>query len=146
MSQGQIQTSRGHEVCCSHDHALFPCRVAAAAAAGSTSLAVRGRLVARPSVGGRGDLKRAQEPGQEDRRERWRVVVAMDLVAGTAAGSAGQIGPCTLGRARGARKAAESPKREEHGAQKERVVRVAWRARWVVCTHVDVGENDRVAQ
>jgi hypothetical protein len=58
--QGQIQTSRGHEVCCSHDHALFPCR-AAAAAAGQTSPALQGRLVA--SVGGRGDPERAQEPG-----------------------------------------------------------------------------------
>jgi hypothetical protein len=61
-------------------------------------------------------------------------------------GSARQVGPCTLGRARGARKAAGNPKREEHGAQKERVVRVAWHARWAVCTRVDVGENVRVAQ
>jgi hypothetical protein len=70
----------------------------------------------------------------------------MGPVAVGTAGSAGQVGPCTLGRARGARKAAGSPKREEHGAQKERVVRVAWHARWVVYTRVDVGENVRVAQ
>ena len=67
------------------------------------------------------------------------------VVVGTA-GSAGQVGPCTLVRARGARKAAGSSKREEHGAQKGRVDHVAWHARWVACTHVDVGENVRVAQ
>jgi hypothetical protein len=61
-------------------------------------------------------------------------------------GSAGQVGPCTLGRARGARKVAESPKREEHGEQKGHVVREAWHARWVVCTRVGAGENVRVAQ
>ena len=70
----------------------------------------------------------------------------MGPVAVGTAGSAGQVGPCTLGKARGAQKAAGSPKREEHGAQKERVVRVAWHARRVVCTRVDVGENVRVAQ
>ena len=70
----------------------------------------------------------------------------MGPVAVGTAGSAGQVGPCTLGRARGARKAAGSPKREEHGAQKGRVVRVAWHARWVVCTRVEVGENVHVAQ
>jgi hypothetical protein len=70
----------------------------------------------------------------------------MGPVAVGTAGSAGQVGPCTLGRARGARKAAESPKRVARGAQKERVVRVAWHVRWAVCTHVDVGENVRVAQ
>lgn len=65
----------------------------------------------------------------------------------TAAGtnSAGQVSPCTLVRARGARKAAGSPKREG-GAQKERAVHVAWHVRSVVCTRVDVGENVRVAQ
>jgi hypothetical protein len=64
MSQGQIQTSRGHEVCYySHDHALFPCRAVAAAAAGWTSPALRGRLAARPSVGARGDREWAQGPG-----------------------------------------------------------------------------------
>jgi hypothetical protein len=66
MSQGQIQTSRGREVCYSHDHALFPCRAAAVvvvAAAGLTSPALRGRLVARPSVGERGDPERAQGLG-----------------------------------------------------------------------------------
>lgn len=47
-------------------------------------------------------------------------------------GNARQVGPCTLGRARGARK--------------ERVVRVAWHVRLVVCTRVGVGENVRVAQ
>jgi hypothetical protein len=70
----------------------------------------------------------------------------MDPVAVGTAGSAGQVGPCTLGRARGARKAVGSPKREEHGAQKEHVVRVAWHVRWAVCTRVDVGEDVRVAQ
>ena len=71
----------------------------------------------------------------------------MGPVAVGTAGSAGQVGPCTLGKVRGARKAVVvSPKREEHGAQKARVVRVVWHARWVVCTRVDVGENDRVAQ
>lgn len=65
MSQGQIQTSRGHEVCYySHDHALFPCRaVAAVAAAGLTSPALQGRLAARPSVGVRGDPEWAQGLG-----------------------------------------------------------------------------------
>jgi hypothetical protein len=67
------------------------------------------------------------------------------VVVGTT-GSAGQVGPCTLGRARGARKAAGSPKRGVRGAQKERVVRVAWHGRWAVCIRVDVGENVRVAQ
>ena len=62
------------------------------------------------------------------------------------AGSVEQVGPCTLGRARGGRKAAGSPKREVRGAQKERVVRVAWHARWVVCNSDDGGENVRVAQ
>jgi hypothetical protein len=71
MSQlGQIQTSLGHEVCYSHDHALFPCRAAAAEAAGLTSLELRGRLVVRPSVGALGDPEWAQGLGQEDRRER----------------------------------------------------------------------------
>jgi hypothetical protein len=70
----------------------------------------------------------------------------MDPVAVGTAGSAGQVGPCTLGRARGARKAGGSPKRAVRGAQKERVVRVAWHARWVVCIRVDVGEDVRVAQ
>ena len=60
-------------------------------------------------------------------------------------GSAGQVSPCTLGRAREARKAAGSPKREG-GVQKERAVRVAWHERSVVYTRVDVGENVRVAQ
>ena len=63
MSQGQIQTSRGHEVCYSHDHAPFPCRVVVVVAAGSTSRALRGRLAARPSVGERGDPGRAQRLG-----------------------------------------------------------------------------------
>jgi len=60
MSQGQIQTSHGHEVCYSHDHALFPCcRVAVAA--GLTLPVLRGHLVA--SVGARGDPERAQVLG-----------------------------------------------------------------------------------
>jgi hypothetical protein len=64
MSQDQIQTSRGHEVCYSHDHVLFPCRVVVvAAAAGLTSPALRGRLAARPSVGEQGDPERAQGLG-----------------------------------------------------------------------------------
>jgi hypothetical protein len=70
----------------------------------------------------------------------------MSPVAVGTTGSAGQVGPCTLGRARGARKAAGCPKRGVRGAQKERVVRVAWHGRWAVCTRVDVGENVRVAQ
>jgi hypothetical protein len=70
----------------------------------------------------------------------------MGPVAVGTAGSVGQVGPCTLGRARGARKAAGSPKRVVRGAQKERVVRVVLHARWVACTRVDVGENVRVAQ
>ena len=70
----------------------------------------------------------------------------MGLVAVGTTGSAGQVGPCTLGRAHGAQKAAGSPKMKVHGAKKGRVVRVAWHARWVVCTRVDVGENVRVAQ
>ena len=74
------------------------------------------------------------------------MVVAMGPVAVGTAGSAGQVGLCTLGRARGARKAVGSPKREEHGVQKECAVHVAWHARWAVCTRVDVGENAHVAQ
>jgi hypothetical protein len=70
MSQDQIQASRGHEICYSHDHAPFPCRAVAAGAAGLTSPALRGRLVAKPSVGAQGDLERAQGLGWEDRRER----------------------------------------------------------------------------
>ena len=63
MNQDQIQTSCGREVCYSHDHALFPCRVVgAAAAAGLTSPALRGRLVERPSVGAQGDPERARGP------------------------------------------------------------------------------------
>lgn len=70
----------------------------------------------------------------------------MGQVAAGTAGSAWQVGPCTLGRARGgAQKVAGKPKREEHGAKKKRVVRVAWHARWVECTRVDVGENVHVA-
>ena len=61
MSQGQIQTSHGHEVCYSHDHALFPSQVAVAA--GLTLPVLRGHLVARPSVGARGDPERAQALG-----------------------------------------------------------------------------------
>jgi hypothetical protein len=69
LSQGQIQTSHGHGVCYSHDHALFPCR-AAGAAAGLTSPAQQGCLVAKPSVGARGGQERAQGLGEGDRRER----------------------------------------------------------------------------
>lgn len=71
LSQGQIQTSRGHGTCYSHDHALFPCHAAAAAAAaGLTSPALQRCLIARPSVGARGDPERAQGLGEGDRRER----------------------------------------------------------------------------
>ncbi len=70
----------------------------------------------------------------------------MGQVAVGTAGSAGQVGLCTLERARAARKAVGSPEMEAGGAQKERAAHVAWRARWVVCTRVDVDENDRVGQ
>jgi hypothetical protein len=63
MSQGQIQTSLGHEVCYSHDHALFLCRVEAAAAASLTLPALRRHLVGRPSVGAQGDPELTQGLG-----------------------------------------------------------------------------------
>jgi hypothetical protein len=62
------------------------------------------------------------------------------------AGSAGEVGRCTSGRARATPTAVGSPKREEHGAQKARVAHVAWPVRWVVCTRVGAGENGREGQ
>ena len=62
------------------------------------------------------------------------------------AGSAGEVGRCTSGRARVTPLAVGSPKREERGAQKARVAHVAWPVRWVVCIRVGAGESGREAQ
>ena len=60
---GQLQRSHGRGVCYSHDHALFPYQVAAAAVVSSTSPALRRHLAGRPSVGEREDPERVPEVG-----------------------------------------------------------------------------------